>query len=605
MIVTDWQARHGLSGAEHQTAFDELTGRGYRLVKISGYEFGGEPRYASIWYQQGGSAWQARHGISGADYQAAISTLDAQGFRPVDLSVFRVGREVFFSAIWEQELGLEWIARHGLTGTEYQTLFDDLSRGGFRLRCMSAYEDVDGERFACIWDRYAGPDWVARHGLTAEAYQHEFDTQATRGFRLVRAVGYTIGGQNLYAGIWERSPGHPGQARHGLPHDGYQGEFDNNVSAGLRLVDVSGFSDGSSARYTTIWEQTPEANFDADPANGLVVPFMQKWAVPGFSLAVARDGSIRATRVFGYANRITREIVTTEHRFRVASVTKPITSTAVHLLIDQGQLDLTDAVFGSGALLGTTFGTQPYSERLRAVTLQHLLEHSAGGWANDANDPMFQQPTLSQTDLISWTIDNQPLGADPGTQYAYSNFGYCLLGRIAGQVSGLSYGDFVRQSVLNPSGAGSMFLAGTGAPDRASREVMYFGLDRAAPYGIRVDRMDAHGGWAATPSDVLRFLFAVDDVASPPDLLQPATRDAMTAPSTVRPATPTMAGYGRGWAVNTLGTIWHDGTLPGTQAILVRPTSGRAWCATCNAGQPNTALAAEFDDLMWKVEQAI
>jgi hypothetical protein len=117
--------------------------------------------------------------------------------------------------------------------------------------------------------------------------------------------------------------------------------------------------------------------------------------------------------------------------------------------------------------------------------------------------------------------------------------------------------------------------------------------------------MEAHGGWAATPSDVLRFLFAVDGLASPPDLLQPATRDAMTAPSAVKPATPTMPGYGRGWAVNTLGTIWHDGTLPGTQAILVRPTSGRAWCAVCNAGQPNTALAAEFDDLMWKVEQAI
>src|SRR5215217_4361422 len=152
--------------------------------------------------------WQARHGITAAEYQTAITRLSGQGFRPVDLSIFRSGRQVLFSAIWEQEQGLQWIARHGLTGAEYQTLFNDLSRGGFRLRCVSPYEDAGGERFACIWERYAGPAWAAQHGLTAEAYQREFDAQNSRGFRLVRAVGYTIGGQNRYAGIWEQSPGH-------------------------------------------------------------------------------------------------------------------------------------------------------------------------------------------------------------------------------------------------------------------------------------------------------------------------------------------------------------------------------------------------------------
>jgi CubicO group peptidase (beta-lactamase class C family) len=218
---------------------------------------------------------------------------------------------------------------------------------------------------------------------------------------------------------------------------------------------------------------------------------------------------------------------------------------------------------------------------------------------------MFQQPTLSQTALISWTLDNQPLRADPGVQYAYSNFGYCLLGRIIERISGLPYGDFVRQSVLNPSGAGQMFLAGTVASDRAGREAMYFGLNRASPYGIRVDRMDSHGGWVATPADVLRFLFTVDGMASLPDLLQAATRTAMTTASAVNPGSATMAGYARGWSVNSVGTIWHDGTLPGTQAILVRLSDGRAWCAVCNTGRPNTTLGGEFDDLMWKVQQAI
>ena len=150
-----------------------------------------------------------------------------------------------------------------------------------------------------------------------------------------------------------------------------------------------------------------------------------------------------------------------------------------------------------------------------------------------------------------------------------------------------------------------MFLAGTTAPDRANREAMYFSLNRAAPYGIRVDRMDSHGGWAATPADVLRFFFRVDGIAPPPDLLQAATRIAMTTASAVQPASATMPGYARGWAVNSVSTIWHNGTLPGTQAILVCPSDRRAWCAVCNTGRPNTALVGEFDDLMWKVQQAI
>jgi CubicO group peptidase (beta-lactamase class C family) len=232
------------------------------------------------------------------------------------------------------------------------------------------------------------------------------------------------------------------------------------------------------------------------------------------------------------------------------SPSPPTASTAIHLLFQQDRLAPTDKVFGPGALLGTTYGTQPYSSRLRAITVQHLLEHSAGGWANDANDPMFKQPALSRDALITWTLDNQPLGADPGTQYAYSNFGYCLLGRIIERVTGQSYEDFVRQAVLIPGGANQTVLAGVAATNRADAEAMYLGLNQDAPYELRIDRMDAHGGWIATPTDVLRFLFRVDGLASPPDLLQAAVQTAMTTGSAVRPPTPTMPGYARGWAVN-------------------------------------------------------
>ncbi|MFI9027823.1 serine hydrolase [Streptomyces sp. NPDC053560] len=118
--------------------------------------------------------------------------------------------------------------------------------------------------------------------------------------------------------------------------------------------------------------------------------------------------------------------------------------------------------------------------------------------------------------------------------------------------------------------------------------------------------MDAHGGWAATPADVLTFLFSVDGLDSPPDLLGAARRTAMTMASAVKPPSATEAGYARGWSVNRAGTVRHGGTLPGTQAIPVCPSDERAWCAVCNTGRPgDQASQAEFDDLMWQVERAV
>jgi len=74
----------------------------------------------------------------------------------------------------------------------------------------------------------------------------------------------------------------------------------------------------------------------------------------------------------------------------------------------------------------------------------------------------------------------------------------------------------------------------------------------------------------------------------------------MTAPSTANP------GYARGWAVNTFGTRWHNGTLAGTQSILVRAANQHEWAAVCNTGNPsNPQLGSDLDALMWQVDAVV
>ena len=205
-----------------------------------------------------------------------------------------------FSAIWEQEAGLPWVARHRLTAAQYQQLFDDHSRQGFRLRCVSPYDNGDGERFACVWDHYAGPPWLAQHGLTSEEYQADFDRQVAGGFRLIRSVGYDSGSGLRFAtkGALARHPVRAALiARRELP-----GRIRCRRSGKHVPVDLSG-SPGAvdrSAFTTFIWEQgagRPKRRGDRSPTWS--VPFMQKWAVPGFSSAAARDGGAAGGACFG------------------------------------------------------------------------------------------------------------------------------------------------------------------------------------------------------------------------------------------------------------------------------------------------------------------
>ena len=249
---------------------------------------------------------------------------------------------------------------------------------------------------------------------------------------------------------------------------------------------------------------------------------------------------------------------------------------------------------------GTQYGTLPYGPNIVNITLQHLLEHTAGGWPNDSNDPMFQQTNLSGGDLISWTLNNQPLLDTPGHAYRYSNFGYCVLGRVIETVTGQTYTNAVQNLILASSGITQMAIAGDTAAERQYPEAMYLGVDLQAPYELPVRRMDAHGGWIARPIDLLQFLMRVDGFANPMDVLQAGTVTAMTTPSAANP------GYARGWAVNNAGTRWHNGTLAGTQSILVRTANQHEWAVVCNTGNPaNSQLGLDLDSLMWQVDAVV
>lgn len=365
----------------------------------------------------------------------------------------------------------------------------------------------------------------------------------------------------------------------------------------------------------------------------VIPPLMSKWNIPGGSVALARNETVVLTAAYGLADRTGGAAATNGSLFRLASLSKPITAAAVLKLYETGLLDLEAKVFDILNDVEPPPGAT-VDPRLADVTVLDLLRHS-GGWDRSVSfDPMFRSREIAAAMDVATPADaaaiigymmGQPLDFDPGARFAYSNFGYCLLGRIIERITGQSYDEFVKAAGLTPAGAVGMRLGRSLEADRAPGEVVYYDYAGAPlapsvfdsgpaavpwPYGgFALEPMDAHGGWLASAADLLKFILVVDGRTVKADVLQRATVDLMVARPPLAEYQGSATFYALGWQVRPTGgdaNWWHTGSLPGTSTIMVRAANGMSWVALFNSRPANAdAFLAELDSELWRAVNGI
>jgi CubicO group peptidase (beta-lactamase class C family) len=493
-------------------------------VSVSGYDGGrGQARYAAVWKKQGGPAWAARHGLTAEQYQAAFNSFNEQGYRLTFVNGYAIGNEARYAAIWSKGRGPASAARHGLTAAQYQAAVDEFVGKGYSLAHVSAYTVGNTPRFAAIFEK-GGPAWVARHGLTPVQYQAAFDQFTRQGYRLSVVSGYRDGGSDRYAAIWTKAQGPQWSARHGTPAAHYQAVFDNHRYQSWEPDYVEAFNGADGVRFNTLWRNTTFSAKDLALIENKARAYMRANDMPGLSIAVMRNDKLVYAAGFGVADKDSGMPVSPVHRFRIASVSKPITHVAIVNLDNATSMNLGDRVFGANSVLGGTFATPANNPDIEDITVDHLVRHRAGfrriNKDGNNSDPMFAYTGTNHAGLINWALENYPLGYTPGTTPAgltgndmYSNFGYCLLGRVIEARSGKSYEAYVRDALLKPAGAGDIVIGGDKLADRKSDEVVYYG--GGAYSSVKPQRFDSHGGWIARPIDLLRFMRHTDDILAP------------------------------------------------------------------------------------------
>ncbi len=371
----------------------------------------------------------------------------------------------------------------------------------------------------------------------------------------------------------------------------------------------------------------------------LIQYFVKTYSVPGASVTITEAGQVVYSRGFGFADLETEAPVTSTSLFRIASISKPITAVAVLQLVEQGRLKLEASVFevlNLGAEMDAVGAER--DGRLRDITIEHLLQHR-GGWDRDKSfDPMFQSvrfakqqdvPSPASQREIILSMLGQKLDFEPGERFAYSNFGYCLLGRVIEKIAGMSYEAYVQKNVLKPLGITTMRIGATRPEGRVPNEVRYydngksnsvfqsdFGDPVSPPYGAwSLESMDSHGGWIASAEDLAKFASAFDEWDNCP-ILNRSSIERMQA----RP--PGMAGhdisgnpldkfYSSGWFTRVVKdgsfNYWHTGSLPGTLTILIRRRDGRNMVALLNTRDSTNkkTLGEAIDQLLHKAADTI
>ncbi|MCY4518582.1 MAG: serine hydrolase [Acidimicrobiaceae bacterium] len=286
--------------------------------------------------------------------------------------------------------------------------------------------------------------------------------------------------------------------------------------------------------------------------------------------------------------------------------------------MEDGLLDLDERAFDILDHIEPV-GGKIIDPRYREVTVRQLLHHSGARAGGDymVNPLVVDRPT-DCTDVIRYALGVLPLESDPGTKYSYSNFGYCILGRIIEEKSGQPYEDYVKKRVLASVGITRMQIGRTLLKDRVDGEVRYYWSPRHRLWdsdypdgprglppqygGIFLPRYDAAGGWLGSTIDLLRFVTSLDGTR-PPAILEADTVELMLSRHDP-PLTSTARYYAMGWQVTpaTNGNIWqHSGSFWGAHARLLRRYDGLAVAMQFNSGNDDSrAYSIAANELLWE-----
>jgi len=314
------------------------------------------------------------------------------------------------------------------------------------------------------------------------------------------------------------------------------------------------------------------------------------------AVLVAKDGKPVFKAAYGLADRENKIPNRLDTQFRIGSMNKMFTAVSVLQLVQSGKIKLSDP-------LGKYLTDYPNKELASKVTIHQLLTHTGG--TGDFFGPEFDKHRLELRTLQDYVKLYGQRGVEfaPGSRWAYSNYGFLLLGVLVEKVSGQNYYDYVAEHIYKPAG---MTLTASLAEDQvvAGRSVGYTRFrepsanrSSAAPEAWRPNtdtlpyRGTSAGGGYSTVEDLFRFAMAL-----PSHKLLDAEHTELLTTGKVN--TPGGGKYAYGFGDETISGVrcfGHGGGAPGMNGDLkICPGAGYVVAVLANLDPPAASRVSEF-----------
>jgi len=341
----------------------------------------------------------------------------------------------------------------------------------------------------------------------------------------------------------------------------------------LPLIAVCWSSALTSQSQTAISSTQAAANTKAKEAADKQAKEWLSRGIPGLALAVAVDGKIVYSESFGYADLEERVPVWPTTKFRIGSISKPLTATALMQLVEAGKLDLDAPVQKY---------VPSFPDKGAVITVREVAGHLGGIRHYHEDEMEIQRHYDNVLDGLK-VFENDPLVAPPGTKFSYSSYGYNLLSAVIQSASGEPFLTYMQQHVFTPMG-----LVHTAADqnteiiEQRSRfyELAKDGHPENAPY-VDNSYKWAGGGFLSTAEDLVRF----GSTMLEPGFLSAESLKTMFTPQKTKSGEPIV--YGIGWSIHKSesgrNVYEHSGgSVGGTSQLIVYPQDHLVVAMACN-----------------------
>jgi CubicO group peptidase (beta-lactamase class C family) len=217
------------------------------------------------------------------------------------------------------------------------------------------------------------------------------------------------------------------------------------VTAILIFIGMSNCGIGNEHPREYIIEGEIGENLDRE-FSPLVQNVIETHELPGLAIGVVVNNQIVYAKGFGFTNVDAQEPMSITTVFHMASISKPFVATALMQLVNQDEIQLDAPV--------TTY--LPYfkldGDGYRDITIQQMLSHVSG--MPDVEDYEWNTPVYDEGALERYvrSLSSRSVLSTPGDKFAYSNMAFECLGDVIAKVSGISFADYEKEFVLNPSG---------------------------------------------------------------------------------------------------------------------------------------------------------